>query len=203
MNRNIGRPRGTVHGRTVPDRALEAATSLFARQGYEGTSLQQVADTIGVTKGALYHYFPSKEELLYEIYGGVLRRQIENLTRFAESEAPISDRLRAAARDVISSTFDNLEGMTIFFRSLHQLSDDRQKAVRQERRRYHEVFRGMIEEGQRTGTFRDDVPAEIAADAFFGSVHHLPTWYQPQGRHSADEITDAFAELLLRSLSPR
>ncbi|GAA2507757.1 TetR/AcrR family transcriptional regulator [Streptomyces thermolineatus] len=189
-------------GGAVPRRLLAAATKLFAKHGYDRTSVQDIVDAAGVTKGALYHYFGSKDDLLHEIYGRVLRLQTERLEKFAVGEESAPERLRAAAADVVVTTIANLDDTKIFFQAMHQLSPDKQRAVRAERRRYHERFRALIEEGQRAGAFRDDISAEVVVDFYFGSVHHLGTWYRRGGPLTAQQLGDDFAELLLSSLRP-
>src|SRR5438067_90451 len=169
---------------SVPRRLLSAATKLFARNGFDRTSVQEIVAAAGVTKGAMYHYFDSKDDLLSEVYGRVLRLQTEQLEKVAVTEAPVSQRLRQACVDVVVSTIENLDDTTIFLQSMHQLSPDKRKAVRAERRRYHERFRSLIEEGQASGEFRSDKPADIVVDFFFGSVHHLGSWYHSGGKLS-------------------
>jgi AcrR family transcriptional regulator len=179
---------------------VKAATKLFAEQGFESTSVQEIVEAAGVTKGAMYHYFESKDDLLYEIYHRVLGLQMQRLEEIADSDAPLPDRLRAAAVDVVATSVANLDDTVIFFRSIHMLHPDKQKTVRAERRRYHVRFRGLIEEGQRTGLFRDDVPADIIVDYYFGAVHHLGTWYRTGGRLSGRRVGDYFADMLLSGL---
>ncbi|WP_344949308.1 TetR/AcrR family transcriptional regulator [Sphaerisporangium flaviroseum] len=184
----------------VRRRLLAEATRLFAEKGFESTSVQEIVSAAGVTKGAMYHYFDSKDDLLREIYARVLRLQIERLERFADAPGPVTDRVHAAAVDVIATTVENLDDSKIFFRSMHQLAPETQKAVRAERRRYHERFRDLLVEGQRAQVFRDDVPADLVVDFFFGSVHHLGTWYHTDGRLSGTAVGRHFADLLLASL---
>ncbi|WP_030911768.1 TetR/AcrR family transcriptional regulator [Streptosporangium amethystogenes] len=186
----------------VRQRLLGEATRLFAERGFEGTSVQGIVSAAGVTKGAMYHYFDSKDDLLREIYGRVLRMQMERLTHFAESSGPVAERLHAAAADVVATTVENLDDSKIFFRSMHLLAPDIRKVVRAERRRYHERFRDLVIEGQQEGTFRKDVPADIVVDFFFGSIHHLGTWYSAEGPLSGSELGAHFADLLLASLRP-
>jgi AcrR family transcriptional regulator len=112
--RRTGRPPSTVDGQTVPQRLLNVARTLFAQKGFYRTSVQDVVATAGVTKGAMYHYFGSKDDLLYEIYAGVLRMQMERLEKFVSQERPV-ERLHAAAADVVVTTIENLESTTIFF----------------------------------------------------------------------------------------
>jgi AcrR family transcriptional regulator len=201
--RRIGRPPSTVDGQTVPQRLLNVARTLFAEKGFEGTSVQDVVVAAGVTKGAMYHYFSSKDDLLYEIYGRVLRMQMERLEKFVSQEGTVEERRHTAAADVVATTIENLESTTIFFRSLHQLSEEKQKEIRRERRRYHETFRAMVVEGQQSGVFRDDISADLCVDFFFGSVHHLPMWWKPRGRLSGQEVGRSFADLFIAGLMPR
>ncbi|GAA3721070.1 TetR/AcrR family transcriptional regulator [Spinactinospora alkalitolerans] len=187
---------------SVPRRLLAVATRLFAEKGFDRTSVQEIVDTAGVTKGAMYHYFDSKDDLLAEIYTRVLRMQMTRLERIASGPGAVSERLGEAAADVVVTSIANLDDTTIFFRSLHQLSARKQREVRNERRRYHELFRSMVIEGQQAGVFTDRVPADIVVDFYFGSVHHLSTWYRPEGEWSATDVGGHYARLLLDALRP-
>ncbi|MEV6712524.1 TetR/AcrR family transcriptional regulator [Lentzea sp. NPDC051208] len=188
---------------TVPERLIDAATRLFADKGYERVAVQEIVEHAGVTKGAMYHYFGSKDDLLHEIYGRLLRLQTEHLEKIASSTGPVAERLREAAVDVIVTSVDDFDAAKVFFRSMNHLSEEKQREVRAERRRYHEKFRGLIEEGQRNGTFRDDVPADVATYYFFGSLHQLGTWYRPDGDIPAGRLAEHYADLLIHSLTAR
>ena len=197
-----GRPRASVDGRTVPERLLLAATALFANQGFEGTSVQEIVGAAGVTKGAMYHYFSAKDDLLYEIYTRILAMQMERLEKVVAEGSPVETRLHTATADVVVTAIENLPASTVFFRSLYLLGADKQRAIRRERRRYHEMFRSLIEEGQRSGVFRADITADLSADYFFGALHHLPFWYQSTGKLSRQEVARSFADLFLAGLRP-
>ncbi|MEQ6900966.1 TetR/AcrR family transcriptional regulator [Nocardioides sp. YIM 152588] len=198
-----GRPPTTVDGLSVPERLVETAVRLFSEKGFERTSVQDVVSAAGVTKGAMYHYFSSKDDLLHEIYARVLRLQQENLERFAALDAPVAERVRLAAADVVVTVIENLPDVVIFFRSLHQLGADRQAEVRRARRRYHETFRAMVADGLAAGEFRADVDPDLVVDYYFGAVHHISAWWRPDGALSAEELGREYADLLLASLLPR
>ncbi|MEV3979478.1 TetR/AcrR family transcriptional regulator [Nonomuraea sp. NPDC049758] len=184
----------------VRQRLLAEATRLFAARGFEGTSVQEIVQAAGVTKGAMYHYFDSKDDLLHEIYARLLRMQMDRLTRIADGPGTIRERLHRAAADVVETTTANLDDSKIFFRSMHLLATEKQKTVRAERRRYHERFRDLVADGQRTGVLSDRVPAELVVDYFFGSVHHLGTWFHADGPLTGAQVGKHFADLLLNSL---
>lgn len=192
----------TGDGEALPQRLLTVATRLFAEKGFEKTSVQEIVAAAGVTKGAMYHYFAAKDDLLQEIYERLLRMQRERLEAIMADTQPVARRLHLAAADVVVTAIANLDDATVFLQSMHLLSVDRQRAVRAARREYHERFRSLVEEGQRAGTFRPDVPADLAVDYFFGAVHHLGAWFRSDGRLTPEQVGTHFADLLLSSLRP-
>jgi AcrR family transcriptional regulator len=194
------RPKGEADD-SLPQRLLATASRLFAERGFAGTSVQQIVEAAGVTKGGLYHYFASKDDLLYEIYHRMLAMQTARLEAVAALEGPVEERLREAAADVVVTTLRNQDDAVVFFRSAHLLGAEKQAEVRAERRRYHERFRGLIEEGQKAGVFRGEVSADLAVHNYFGGVHHLDSWYDPAGAMTPREVGDAYADLLIRALT--
>jgi AcrR family transcriptional regulator len=186
----------------VQERLLTAASRLFAERGFALTSVQDIVERAGVTKGAMYHYYTSKDDLLQQIYTRLLAVQSERLVRIAESDRPVRERLQAAAVDVVVTTLEHLDDATVSWRSMHMLPPERLAEVRADRRRFHERFRSLIEQGQRVGALRADVSPDLAAHQFFGGVHHLGTWYHADGELTPESIGETFAELLLRGLAP-
>lgn len=186
----------------VPQRLLSTATRLFAERGYDRTSVQEIVEHAGVTKGALYHYFGSKDDLLHAVYARLLQLQQERLDQCMAADLPIQERLRVAAADVVVTSVDNLDDAKIFFQSIHQLSPQKLGQVRKARRHYHERFRSLIEEGQEAGVFSKETPADLVVDYHFGAVHHLIYWYRSDGPLSGATIGNHMADLLLRALRP-
>ncbi len=187
----------------VKERLLHVATRLFARHGFEGTSVQDIVDAAGVTKGAMYHYYGSKDDLLFEVYHQVLSMQISHLDEIAAGPGTPEQRLRAAAADVVRTSLDNLDDLIVYFRSLHMLPDDKQAQVRAERRRYHDKFKALVEEGVAAGTFRADISADIVVHYFLSVVNQLGSWYRPEGPLSPDQVSELFTELLIGGLATR
>jgi AcrR family transcriptional regulator len=187
---------------SVSARVLAEATRLFAEKGFLGTSVQEIVDAARVTKGALYYYFSSKDELLYEVYHRVIKKELDALERvFAMGLGP-RETVRALMTDVILTTAAHSDDVTIFLREMHRLSPEKLEAVRADRRRYHVAFRGVIERGQREGAFRTDISAELVTIGFFGLVHHYYTWYRPHGRFTPEGLARESATWFLHSLTP-
>jgi AcrR family transcriptional regulator len=181
-------------------RLVSVATGLFAAQGYEATSVQQIVQAAGVTKGGFYHHFASKDELLFEVYHRVLAEQTSRLEEIASGPGDPAQRLAAVVADVIATSVENLDELTVYLHSAHALPADQRAAMRAERRRYHLRVRRLIEEGQRSGVFTSDVPADVAVHFVYGAINQLATWYRRGGKLSAADLAAHFDRLLLTGL---
>jgi|SRR5215470_19394628 AcrR family transcriptional regulator len=200
---STGRAGGKAARAPVKERLLHVATRLFARHGFEGTSVQDIVDAAGVTKGAMYHYYGSKDDLLYEVYHQVLTMQTSHLEEIAAGPGTAEERLRAAATDVVQTSLDNLDDMIVFFRSLHMLPEDKQTQVRAERRLYQEKFKALVDEGVASGTFRSDISSDIVVHYFLSVVNQLGSWFKPDGQLSPAQVGELFTELLIGGLAAR
>ena len=181
---------------SVVDDITRAAVDLFSTQGYANTSVQQIVEAAGVTKGAMYHYFESKDDLLFSVYERMLSLQTEHLEEIIGRGTPTAQTLHDVCVDVVETSIDFLPEGTVFFRSVHMLSEPRQKEVTRRRRQYHDLFAGLIERGQDEGLYRTDIPTAVLVAHFFADIHYLSTWYSPEGAEDkvllAQQLTDLF-----------
>ncbi|MGV9194001.1 TetR/AcrR family transcriptional regulator [Microbacterium sp. MC2] len=186
---------------SVADEVTRAAVELFASQGYANTSVQQIVEAAGVTKGAMYHYFQSKDDLLFGIYDRLLSLQKRRLDEIvAAGGDSIEAVLRTACIDVIETSIAYLAEGTVYFRSAHMLSAPRQQEVTRRRREYHDTFAALLERGQREGVFRTDVPVPLLIAHFFSDVHYLSQWYSPSGPESASQVAAQLTDLYLTGI---
>ncbi|MQM26685.1 TetR/AcrR family transcriptional regulator [Glycomyces albidus] len=186
--------------KNVADEVLRAALELFAEQGYANTSVQQIVQAAGVTKGAMYHYFTSKDDLLFAIYERMLSLQKRRLDEIMAAGGDTESVLRAVCEDVVVTSIDFLPEGTVFFRSQHMLTPERQAEVKRRRREYHDKFAELIVRGQEEKLFRDDVPVSVLIAHFFSDIHYLPHWYSHEGPENEAELAAQITELFLRSL---
>lgn len=188
--------------RPVQARILASAVQLFARKGFDGTSVQEIVEDAAVTKGAMYHYFSSKDDLLYEIYNQLLSRQLADLDRIlAEGMAP-RETLRAIITELVCTTAEHIDETKVFGREQHKLDARHAEAVRANRRRYHVTFRELIEAAQRDGVFSPATPAETVTLIVLGVVNELPRWYRPDGPKPAGRIAAEIVAFVLAALDP-
>ena len=185
---------------TARDRVLDAAVELFAERGYDATSVAEVVARAGVAKGGFYHHFPSKEALLYEVYGDLITRQLAAMDEILARGTDPATTLRALIDDLVCSTAASASRAMVFWRELHRLDGERTAAYRAARRRYHDAVAELIRRGQREGQFSDAASAETVTFAIFGLINELPLWYRPRGRKRPGQIAGEFADFVLAGL---
>ncbi|MCC9146531.1 MULTISPECIES: TetR/AcrR family transcriptional regulator [unclassified Arthrobacter] len=184
----------------IKEELARTSVELFARHGYAKTSVQQIVDAAGVTKGALYHYFNSKDDLLFDIYDRILTLQHEHLTEIIGRGLPAVETMRLVCEDVVMTSIDWIREGSVFFRSQHMLSEDRQEEVKRRRREYNEAFTALLVRGQSDGVFRTDIPIPVLAANFFSDPHYLSYWYSPGGAITREQAAAQLTELYLAGL---
>jgi AcrR family transcriptional regulator len=185
---------------SVQTRILDAAVELFAEKGFDGASVQEIVDRAAVTKGALYHYFVCKEDLLYEIYHSLTSVQQAEMGRILDSRLPSPEAIRAIVVNLVETTTAHLAESAVLAREMHKLGGERMAAVRSERQVYHEAFRQVVERGQREGTFADVPSAETVTLMVFGAINQLPQRYRPDGPQSPRQLGTEIADFVLAGL---
>ncbi|MEO8889146.1 MAG: TetR/AcrR family transcriptional regulator [Jatrophihabitantaceae bacterium] len=186
---------------TVRDRVLDAAVELFAKQGYDGTSVAQVITQAGVAKGGFYHHFASKEALLFEVYGDLISRQLAALDETLARDLAPADTLRVLIFDLVESTAASAQRALVFWRELNRLGSERTEEYRRARRRYHDSVQRLVREGQACGAFSSVASPEVVTFTIFGVINELPLWYRPNGRKRPAQIAAELADFVLAGLA--
>lgn len=171
------------------------AARLFAEKGYQGTSLADLADALGVQKPSLYHHIDSKEDLLWE----VARAGAEAFHAALDSvpaAAPATEGIRLALRAHLAVVAGQLDVATVFVREWRFLSDERRARFAAERRRYEERIRDLFREGVEASELRTDLDVATAALLFVSAANWAYTWLRPGSDTDslADRLYDALFE---------
>jgi AcrR family transcriptional regulator len=190
-----------THELPGPARHIVAvARGLFFERGYDATSVQDVVDAAGATKGAFYHYFASKDDLLrliHEAYMDVQLRLLEAIR--AEGRDPRA-QLEAVIGAVVGSIPEQRESMSVFMREHRALSPASFQAIKQKRDRWEAAFRRMLEDGVAAGVFADIGDSTVLSMGLIGMCVWTAEWFDPGGPVSADELARLYSRIVLRGL---
>src|SRR3984885_6762930 len=178
----------------------EAAIEVFWQKGYRAASIQDVAEKVGVLKGSLYYYIQSKEDLLWRVIEDVHEEWSEILKKAGELDADPIERIHAFIKLHIEWYLTNVKEVSVFFREWNHLSGERLKTVRARRRRYEQVIRDLITEGQATGDISSALDVNYAARYVLAAVNAVPDWYRASSGESAATIAEAYADMTVGML---
>jgi TetR/AcrR family transcriptional regulator len=177
---------------------LHAALIAFRENGYHTTTLDDIAERLGVRKTALYHYFPDKDSILYECHKESLA-EIERMIEEAQSCCDkASERLAYVIREHVRIMTETLEGSPLAF-EVPALAAERKSEIVAARDRYEKVLRELIVQGMQEGEFREVEP-KIAVFAILGAINWIARWYRPEGAIHAPELGAQFADHLVGGL---
>lgn len=178
---------------------IEAAVRLFNENGYHATSMRDIARTVDIKKPSLYHHFDSKEDILLAILKTGMDHLIAEIEEIAESDRGCEDKLRAAIHSHATLIASNPEGAAVFLREDRGLGDEYLDSYVDRRDHFEALFRQIVQECIDAGVFRATDVA-IAVHGLLGMVNWMTRWYRPEGRLSASNIADIFADLFLDGL---
>ncbi|MDR5682695.1 MAG: TetR/AcrR family transcriptional regulator [Armatimonadota bacterium] len=178
---------------------LAAAVRLFRERGYHATSMQDLAASLRVQRGSLYHYIEAKEDLLWEIMERALGRLFAAVEPVALSQRPPTERLRAAIAAHLAVAAELRDELTILHVELKSLSADRRRRMADRRDRYEALFRDLIGDGVRSGAFRP-VDPKTATFAILGACNWFTQWFRPDGALPHTAFAAAFADLFVLGL---
>lgn len=177
----------------------QAAVKLFERKGYHATSVQDIADEVGLQKGSLYHYISSKEDLLMQLAHKAIGDFNARLEKLLASELSGKERLHRALLAHVEAVTENMEMATVLLREAFSLGADQSKVIQEATDRYLNLWTRILEEGMEEGEFRP-VPARVTALAILGSVNWVYRWYREGSGMSAEELAKVFGELFLKGI---
>lgn len=177
----------------LPDKRrviLDAAVRVFARNGYHTSRVGDIAEEAGIAHGLLYHYFPSKEEVLATVFRENWSALLERFRRVEESEEPADEKLRGIAKILLRTWRNDPALVTVMVREVAR-SPHLQGQVDEVREAFHAIQR-VIERGQSEGVFRADVDARLASWIFYGSLEEILTgWVLGQLPDGEEEVARA------------
>lgn len=203
-------PPGVKSSATVPlepgvreDQLVGIATELFASKGYDGTSLRDIADAAGITKAALYYWFPEKEALFVRVVenrmGSLIRQVSLAIEQAADPIAKIRAFLQASAEQMDANRSAWVTSSINFWSNFDAAQ---REILLAQRDRFEQLLRQCVADAVAQGLLRPVDPA-LVTRLLLSGLNQLPRWHKPGGRLSAAQVVEAYLDMLLTGLQPK
>lgn len=214
MESGIGRRRAAAlaeGGAAYAERRAEViavAAKVFREKGYRGTSLADVAESLGTDRASLYYYISSKEELFHEIVRDAAEANAAQAEEIRGGAGTAADKLGRLIHALMASYATHYPYLFVYIQEdLSKVADGKSAWARQMtkiNKRYDDAVIGIVESGFADGSIRPVAPARVIAYGIIGMVNWTHRWYREgaSGMPSAAEIGRSFTEMVLNGVSP-
>jgi TetR/AcrR family transcriptional regulator, fatty acid metabolism regulator protein len=200
----------STRARAVPDRRraiLDAAVRVFARQGFHACRVSDIADEAGVAYGLLYHYFPSKEEVLNTLFlerWGVMLEMIREVDR---KPVPVREKLGVIASFIIDSYRHDPDLMKVIIVEVTRAANSFGQTHLGQIREAYRLIGEIVTKAQQEGVFKAEIDAEFAAMTFYGAIEQVLTGWifglLPQSEEDLERAKQLVVETVCGGLEVR
>jgi AcrR family transcriptional regulator len=181
---------------------LAASLELFGRNGFDGTSVNQIVEKAGVTKGAFYHHFQSKEDVLQKIHHEYASQMVAGAREVAASDAEPIEKLRSIITRAVIAFGRYRSYVAVFYQEFRVLSKSTFGEVRTLHDEEENILLGIIEDARAAGQLRPATDAKLLVFAISGVSAWLYQWYDQRGPMTIEEIADGLADIILTGVVP-
>ena len=180
---------------------LAVAAKLFNERGYDGTSMEDLSRRLGITKSAIYHHVPSKQELLRLAINRALDALFAEAAKLEQVEGRAIDRLEHLVRGSVLVLAGNLPFVTLLLRVRGNTKVEREALAR--RREFDHLVADLVAQAAAEGDLRADIDSAVTARLLFGLVNSLIEWYRPRGAAAAGQLADTVVAVAFDGLRVR
>jgi len=175
---------------------LRTAARLFQQQGYDATSMNDVAAALKLSKGGLYHHFQSKDEILFDLMDHAMDITQERVINPVRDIADPEERLRMLIRlhiEVVLSVRDR--EITVMLHENHPLSPSLRRRINTRKKDYVHFVENLIAEVQRARQSKGTISPRAAAFALLGMINWIYQWYRPEGTLQEEDLVRQYTEI--------
>lgn len=176
---------------------------LFEKKGFSETSIQDIVEALGVTKGTFYYYFQSKEELLMDIHLGYIDDLLERQEKIMQEGLESRGQLIRIVELLIGDIEEHGPSGRVFFREMRHLGEANAEEVKDKRERFRLEIEALIRRGIQAGEFRREIRADMAAFAILGVTNWSYQWFNPGGGIPAGRLAEIFSDMILNGMAEK
>ena len=176
------------------------AARIFQQHGFAATSMQQIADAVGLSKASLYYYVESKDDLLFVVLEEVNLAGEAIVTQVTSMSGSPLEQLAAYLRAWVHFNVTHTAEVTVFTRDFDQLDLPRRRILKTGRDRRFEFVTDLVRTAQAEGDVAPEIDADSVGHVTLGMVGYMHTWYRPRHGAGAAELGDLMASMVIGGL---
>ena len=199
-----GKKQTRLSGSERTDQIYSVAAQMICERGFDATSMSDIAEAVGITKAGVYHFIPSKKELLFAIMSYGMDTLEATVIEPAREIADAEQRLRAVITShsmliARSSNDDGHSPVTILVEEELGLSPAHRRKLRQRKRVYVDLIRSTLEEMKAEGKLKE-IDVTAAAFSLLGMILWVARWFRPDGVLSREQEAEQICKIALGGL---
>lgn len=176
---------------------LRSAAAVLAEKGYHGTTMEEIAAQLLMTKGSMYYYFKNKDDILYHCHQMIMELSLEKIEEVADSDTNPIDKLESAIKAHILLSIEEKSMFMIMDKPSQKFTDQQLKEVLDAQKMYAHFFDRILKEGIQKQVFEiQDI--KMVRMIILGALNSIRHWYNHDGPQTGEEIAEAYAANLLK-----
>ncbi|RNF38233.1 TetR/AcrR family transcriptional regulator [Planococcus salinus] len=179
---------------------ITQSINLFVEKGFSATSIQDIVDAIGVTKGSFYYHFKSKEALLMHIHLSYIDDLLRRQKRILETEKTCRTKLMK----VVEFLIEDIEAQgalgRIYYREIRHLSAENGAVIREKKNQFRDNIESIVADGIKNGEFRKNLQPKMTTYAILGMTNWSYQWFNPEGELSVSELAAIYTDFILNGI---
>ncbi|MEJ9231217.1 TetR/AcrR family transcriptional regulator [Peribacillus butanolivorans] len=185
----------------MKEKMTENSIRLFEKKGFSETSIQDIVESIGVTKGTFYYYFTSKEQLLMDIHLAYIDELLNEQEKIIQVlEKSCKDKLFEMVYMLLKSIKTKKSSATVFFREMKNLSEEKLAQILPKRDEFRNRIEQLLKKGIESGEFRSNLDTSIISFAILGVANWSYHWFDPDGEKTDQEVARIFVGMILQGI---
>ena len=178
---------------------VTAASQVFGEKGYDGCTLDEIANLVNLKKPSLYHYVSSKSELLSLVIDRAISEVSENIEEIYRSQDDPTTKLKRTVANHLEILVKHIDAQRVYHNERKVVPKEYLPSYLAKRKRYEDIIKGILLDGMEQEVFQiSDV--RLTTFLILGVCNWVTQWYDPQGSNSVNDIIDEFTAFILRGL---